>query len=319
MKLFSRSLLFTLGAFSIVAPAQAEKEIVVRRFAGEPAQNLMQPEAVAGVKKEKITYLGVETAPVDRALGTQLGLGRGMGLVVTRIMEQSPAANLLREDDILIKFEDQLLVNIEQLSVLVRARAEGAEVNLTILRGSKEQLVKAKLSVREVEMMPPHHPRFPAPISPHHRNWGGAFFHGNLGDQHSREDRPELGETDLPPSEIIIQQSGEVAAAGPNRKIIARIRRGGPQPERAESTIYCTDDQGSLELTDDQGQHHLTAKNPQGVEIFQGSINTDEERKQVPAAILRRLEKLESEAVEINVNAAARGETKPHVPKPAKL
>lgn len=319
MKLFSSSWLFILCTFFIVTQVQAEKEIVIRRFVGEAPEDSMQPGAAAGVKKEKITYLGVETAPVDRALGTQLGLGRGMGLVVTRIMEPSPAAKLLREDDILIKFDDQFLVNSEQLSVLVRARADGAEVNLTIMRGGKEQLVKAKLSVREVAMMPPQHPRFPAPINPHHGNSGGAFFHRNLGDQHGRDDQPEFGETDLPPGAIIIQQSEEVAEPGPNRKIIARIRRGGHQPERAESTIYGADDQGSLELTVDQGQHRLTAKNPQGVEIFQGPINTEEERKQLPAAILRQLEKLESEAGEINVNAAAKGETKPHVPRPAKL
>ncbi len=319
MKLFSSSWLFILGTFFIVTQVQAEKEIVIRRFVGEAPEPSMQPRAAAGVKKEKITYLGVETAPVDRALGTQLGLGRGMGLVVTQIMEPSPAANLLREDDILIKFDDQFLVNSEQLSVLVRARADGAEVNLTIMRGGKEQLVKAKLSVRAVEMRPPQHPRFPAPINPRHGNSGGAFFHRNLGDQHGRDDQPEFGETDLPPGAIIIQRSEEVAAPGPNRKIIARIRRGGHQPERAESTIYATDDQGSLELTVDQGQHRLTAKNPQGVEIFQGPINTEEERKQLPAGIFPRLEKLENEAGEINVNATARGEPKPHVPGPAKL
>ena len=80
MKLFSSSWLFILCTFFIVTQVQAEKEIVIRRFVGEAPEDSMQPGAAAGVKKEKITYLGVKTAPVDRALGTQLGLARGMGL-----------------------------------------------------------------------------------------------------------------------------------------------------------------------------------------------------------------------------------------------
>ncbi|NBR08513.1 MAG: PDZ domain-containing protein [Opitutaceae bacterium] len=319
MKSFTPSSLFILGAFLIVTQVHAEKEIIIRHFAGKPSEPLMQSAAPAGPKKEKITYLGVETAPVDRALGTQLGLSRGMGLVVTRLMEQSPAAKLLREDDVLIKFDDQLLVNIEQLSVLVRARAEGAEISLTIMRGGKEQSFKAKLSAREVEIMPPHHPRIPVPFGSDHLNGGGAFFHKKLGDNHNREDQLELEATGLPPREIIIQQLQEATASGSNGQIIARIRRGEHQPERAESRIYCTDDQGSLELTVEHGQRRLAAKNPQGVEIFQGPINTEAERKQLPAGLLQRLEKIENETVDINVDAEVRGATQPRVLKPAKL
>src|SRR5207253_309301 len=59
------------------------------------------------VEKEKVTFLGVETAPVGNTLATQLGLAEDMGLVVVRVSKDSPSSNVLKEHDILLKFEDQ--------------------------------------------------------------------------------------------------------------------------------------------------------------------------------------------------------------------
>src|SRR6186713_2852183 len=120
-----------------------KKEIVIRSHAGmdDPHFNL---------EKENVAFLGVETMPVGRTMAAQLGLPRDTGLVVRRVSEGSPAAGLLQEHDILTKLDDQILIDMHQLSVLVRSRKAGDEVKLTFVRGGKETTTKAKLGEREV-------------------------------------------------------------------------------------------------------------------------------------------------------------------------
>jgi serine protease Do len=77
------------------------------------------------VEMETVAFLGVETGPVSPTLGAQLGLARGTGLVVNHVLAKSPAAGALREHDILLQLDDQILIETRQLSVLIRLRKEG--------------------------------------------------------------------------------------------------------------------------------------------------------------------------------------------------
>ena len=66
----------------------------------------------------------------------------------------SPAEDAgLKLYDVLLKFDDQLLINPEQLKTLVRMRNPGERVSLSILRQSKPvtlsvELIEAPESVR---------------------------------------------------------------------------------------------------------------------------------------------------------------------------
>jgi hypothetical protein len=155
MKTSLKYLLPALGAAVLVPSAWAEKEITIRRLDKDaPHHGMpMRTDDDDQMEKEKVAFLGIETAPVSRTLAAQLGLGRDTGLVVTHLADKSPASDLLKEDDVLTKLDDQILVNQQQLGVLVRARKEGDEVKLTVIRGGKEMSVKAKLGSREVPKM----------------------------------------------------------------------------------------------------------------------------------------------------------------------
>src|SRR4051812_24857060 len=73
---------------------------------------------------EKVSFLGVTTVPVSPTLTEQLGLPKGIGLVVTAVVPDSPAAGILKSHDILTKLNDQLLIETHQLAVLVRSFKE---------------------------------------------------------------------------------------------------------------------------------------------------------------------------------------------------
>src|SRR4051812_1163765 len=101
-------------------------------------------------EKEVVTFLGVETAPVSETLSAQLNLPKDSGLVVIHIVPDSPAASALKEHDVLVKLDDQLLVEPRQFSVLVRNHKDGDEVNFSYIRAGKAAAAKVKLAKHEV-------------------------------------------------------------------------------------------------------------------------------------------------------------------------
>src|SRR4051794_40813857 len=105
-----------------------------------------------GGQLTKAPYLGVSTSAVPGALRQHLGLAEGVGLVVDFVEPDSPAQKAgLKQYDILTKFDDQILVNAQQLAVVVRTHKGGEEVKLALIRGGKEQTLKTKLVEKEVK------------------------------------------------------------------------------------------------------------------------------------------------------------------------
>jgi hypothetical protein len=230
---------------------------------------------------ETVAFLGVESVPVNPALAAQLNLARGTGLVVGHVVPQSPAAAVLKVHDVLVKLDDQVLIEPRQFAVLVRNHKEGDEVSLTYMRGGKEATAKVKLTKREVPkmvMLEGEPPEF------------GFAARGAEGES------PTAGRADV--DRMLWLMDG---GAAPGRRHM-QINRGGGPGDRTVSVTVNTgdskmvfkDDKGALELKIDDGKKNLVAKNSKGEEIFSGPVNTAEERKAVPPDVLERLVKIES-------------------------
>lgn len=235
--------------------------------------------AGAPLDLEKVAFLGVQTAPADPALAAQLGLPRSTGLVVTDVVPDSPAASVLKVHDVLIKLDDQLLIDPHQLSVLVRNHKEGDDVALTYLRAGKEATTKVKLGQHEVPKMAALNPRGFTPA-------GGSMAWTSSHAPVAREevDRVlgliDLGKDGAPHIVRHNQLAGD-------RVISVTVNTG-------DSNMSFSDDKGSLDLTIKDGRKELVAKDPKGATIFSGPINTEEERKGLPADVAERLKKIEN-------------------------
>lgn len=118
-------------------------------------------------EKKPVAYLGVLTSPVSQELRTQLSLQEGFGLQVQEVMPESPAKEAgLKLHDVLTKFEDQKLVNMEQLQVLVRSKKKDDQVVLTVISGGQFRDVIIKIGERLMEAdFEPARPRYP--LSPY--------------------------------------------------------------------------------------------------------------------------------------------------------
>ena len=267
------------------------------------------------MEKEQVTFLGVETAPVSRTLAAQLGLGRDTGLVVTRISEDSPAAAVLKEDDIITKLDDQILVNQQQLGVLVRARKEGDEVKLTVVRGGKETTVKAKLGSHEVPKMGGGMGGFFT--APGGMTWNMAIPSEGLA---RLREMPGMRDDDARDVlRLLGREHQNLLTARPGVRI---FRRGGGKGstilDLPNSNISYSDDDGSIDIKAEEGKRELTVKDAKGKVTFQGPINTEEERKKLPPEVLKQLEKLDTDTISFEAGEKFEHEVLPLPTEPAK-
>lgn len=215
---------------------------------------------------QTVTFLGVETSPVSPTLTAQLGLPEDTGLVVEQVAPESPAAASIMPFDVLLKLDDQWLIDQRQFAVLVRNHKTGDEVTLTYVRAGKQSTSRVKLARHQVPKIASSEAGpFPFELMP-----------------------PEFGAAATPP--------GFNDAAGFGRSEADRMFKlmDKMDVDPANSSLLYSDDQGTLNLTIKDGKQSLVAQDPRGKEIFSGPVDTPEQRKALPAEVGTRLDKLES-------------------------
>lgn len=117
-----------------------------------------------GVRMQKGAWLGLSASPPPPALRHQLKLPDGTGLVVDFVQPNSPAQKAgVRQYDLLVKLNDQLLINSPQMSVLVRTYKPGEEIQLDLFREGQRKTIPVTLVEHE---LPPINDDFTPQIFP---------------------------------------------------------------------------------------------------------------------------------------------------------
>lgn len=235
-----------IGSWSLQAQEPASSTVRIMPPFPRPQPAVIRPEA-----KETGTYLGLWTSAANPSLRKQLKLPRGTALVVDRVERGSPAErDGLKQYDVLTKFEDQILINPQQLAMLVRMKNPQDRVELTLIRDGEETtstvtLATAKLFTIEDEF---------------------AF-------QAARMNAP------------IILEGGQSYEPSVTGEMINT------------SEVTFTDETYEVTLTIDGASYpnkrYVKAKElSTGKIVFNGPINTDQERAMIPAPIIDRLKKM---------------------------
>ena len=225
-------------------------------------------------------FLGIESTRADSTLREQLGLPRGVGLVVQRVVPDTAAVNVLQKHDVLTKLGDQLLVSSDQLGILVSSKAPGTEVTLTLVRGGKEQTVTLALGERkksatrvfEFRGSPEGMGNLPERLKD---------LHGSI----SKEQVERLLQnvkTENVSSTEGFKWVGE--GDGPVVRML-NVNRG---------NVVFTDENGLVELKSGGDTKVLVVKASDGTVIFDGPVNTEEQRSELSEAVKSRLEKVET-------------------------
>jgi serine protease Do len=283
------------------------------------------PERHEKMPKVPVTYLGVETSDVPRVVSEQLGLPKGFGLVVDYVVPDGPAAAAgVQQNDIIKMLNDQILTEPEQLSKLIRSYSEGTTITLTVLRKGKEEKIPVKLSKKEVpqerEFDHRRHPNFNWNFNGH--DWGDFGVNDlreqmdhlkqQLGDERQGmihdavmkaqaaaqriRDEAQRRRDEAQRIRDQAQRARDEARRAAGQSTITRNDENSLKTTRIDmgkAQIIYSDDKGELRVEKVDGKKVLTAKDPQGLLLFSGPVETKEELDKVPAEVRQRYEKLQ--------------------------
>jgi len=97
-------------------------------------------------------FLGIQPQTLTPQIADQLGLNRSGGVVVLTADPGGPAADAgIRPGDVLIRMGDRELQAVEDLLDELRQRRAGDRVQITLVRGGREQQVEVTLAERPPE------------------------------------------------------------------------------------------------------------------------------------------------------------------------
>ncbi len=274
----------------------------------------------------EVTWLGVATEETSDALASQLGLESGQGLLVNYVEPESPAAKAgLQKHDVLVELGDQMLVLPAQLRKLVQLKKEGDTVKLVLHRGGKKQTVSAKLAKRTENFGMLHGDLF---LDGDRPELGLAFADGKIGDRVREEIKIRHGPFgggsgsssfgagfDKKTVNIEVQRHmEEVSKAiqeamrhsphakglfGPDARNLEQLARGKMDVEKNASvtlkkgggsvkTIVKSDDSGVYVIVANP-KKYLTAHDKDGKLIFDGPIESEEQKEKVPADLWKKI------------------------------
>jgi serine protease Do len=251
--------------------------------------------------KVPMKFLGVETSQLPDVVSEQLGLAKGLGLVVDYVVPQSPAALAgIQQNDILKMLNDQILVDPSQLRKLLQTFSEGTEVTLTILRKGQEQKITVKLAKKE---MPQRHSAVPG--GDHDWHWDFDET-GDLGEQMQElkeQLQEQLGHAQRGVIRGAVMKAHEAArrARDDARRAAREIRilsndNGALKATKIDlgkaQIVFC-DDKGEMKLENANGKKLLTAKDRQGKLLFSGPVETKEDVDKVPPDVRERYQRLQ--------------------------
>lgn len=125
-------------------------QMLIQSLAGAaPGAGIGVTTVSAPVSTNPVTWLGLAADEVSAEVRAQLPLPENAGLLVSTVTRDGPAMQAgVWANDILVKLDDQLLINAAQLRALVLGKKEGDKIALTLLRKGKEMKVTATLAKR---------------------------------------------------------------------------------------------------------------------------------------------------------------------------
>ena len=257
-----------------------------------------QKNGPAPLPQKPQPYLGVITRVLEPALSAQLGFTPGLGLSVEGIVPGGPAEKAgVQKMDVIKQINDQLVSNPGHLAALVRHFGKDTEVTVLVVRKGQEQKIAVKIGEHLQPDLAPFRPEI----------FGGTLEGGENMIEFKRrmENQRRGGGDDRNRFPRDPQDGPESRQPRPSADILREVGPGGaPEVQTRQDQVSTTwntsgakvslkDQNGAIEVRSENGRRTLIAKNPKGDTVFDGPIDTEEQRKTVPAEFRKMLEQVE--------------------------
>jgi hypothetical protein len=287
-----------------MVPAMAMADVSASNPATAPATapaSAPPPQARA-----KVAYLGLAATTLDPATARQLNLPAGTGLRVFFVVPKSPADLAgLKVNDVLVKLDDQLLINLPQFTVLVRSFQPGRQTAMKIFRGAQEMTLTATLGQQEVlGPVPTETVETRARLA----GMGPNSFQATVGNgKYLLKYAIEGGSKSLTVTDA---KTGRVVFSGPvNTKeeldkapqdvlpLLPKLQMDckllEPPSKFVPTQIVYSDAKYDMTLRVDNGKKFLTVKDKAGVTIFNGSVESPPQVQALAPEIQAKLKIME--------------------------
>ncbi len=233
-------------------------------------------------------YLGVGTAEVGPELARHLQLGEGTGLTVTVIDPEGPVADTLKVGDVLLRINDQILVDPRQLTILVRSFKPGESVGLTFIRSGTEQQAEVELGAASERVAPRRAPQQQR-LQPHQP--------------------PALGQRMAPRSSWFEDMQAELEERmgafqsnfGALDEMLQNLQQymgvpgqGGSVHSSSSSSVNITRIENGVRMTytRNNGDERMVVVDADGDTVFDGPVGTDSDLESLPPEALRFLQSI---------------------------
>jgi len=297
---------------------KTEIKTIVTKVEGEPSETEVAIEATADdagneVSRKDWPFMGIATMEASEALGAQLGLRNGAGLVVTYVAPDSPAGKAgLQKHDVLTRLGEQWLVHPAQLRKLIHAHKQGEVIEFSFYRAGKEQTTSVTLGPMPAKSkvlgdLPAIEERETFEKSPDEGNIDRVIHQSLI---HLNNDRKglhkEVHRSMEEVREAIKEAFRDVTSVASNldpvQRIIRELRQSGVQVDKKATvtvrsagkgvkSIVKADESGTIVLVQNP-KIHLTAHDKQGRLVFDGEVETREQQSKVSPDLWERVEPL---------------------------
>lgn len=244
--------------------------------ADPPAQN-QQVQRAQAPEVSETAFLGIKTMPLRDDARAALGLKPGTGLAIRHVAPGAPAdeAGLLPGDAI-VRLNDQLLINGQQLAVLVRTFKPGDAVTLHVLRDGEPIGLNATLAGRVVA---PKHMVEPMP----NRDDLDALFEQLRGpglDPFAPADDPR---------DLLDQMQRRMFEQRQEMQQMMDQMREQLGQAGVQSSVAINDGEHAITLKANGQNKHLTIKTRDGELIFDGPVPEDGQIEGLPADVQKKV------------------------------
>jgi len=321
-------------------PQDSSNAVVIRAIEpAEPAEPADPAEpAHPNHANKPLTWLGVSVEEVTEAMGSQLGLKPGQGLLISYVSKRSPAETVgLQKNDVLVELDGQLLVDPTQLRKLVQMHPEGDHVRIGFYRAGKKETVEATLVKRTWNESSHEMGAWQNDLQQLKLQLHGLTDQDRLRDQmdvlaqslkglgFDKEKMDAEIKRTMEETRKAIQDAMRHSVDGhDHHKVLGMVGKELDElagrgvdlgndatviiknDDKSSKTIVETDDSGSYVITADPGKH-LIAHGKDGKLLFDGAIDSREEQQKVPREVWRKikplLEQMDKGRVEVETTA----------------
>ncbi len=127
----------------------------------------------------KNSYIGLNLEKLTDQLGEYFGVKDGNGILITEVIEDSPAKEAgLKAGDVIIKVDGEEIVDISDIQKAVRQKEKGEEVEITLLRNKKKKELTVEVAEVPESLNQPFMYHLPDPDNFHSftPNMKGKFY-----------------------------------------------------------------------------------------------------------------------------------------------